>query len=105
MGESGARILDAHLSVRNAGNGEVIVANSKADGSFVVPDLLPGQYVVTASAAGYAASQATVTINGPGDVVANFVLHGGHRQGGSVESFKRAPASPLLQVSREIPSV
>src|SRR6266852_3501239 len=84
--ESGSRIPSAHLSVRNTANNETISVIAREDGSYVVPKSLPGKYVVTASAVGYGTAQATVTINGTSDAVANFVLHRSARQAGSTVS-------------------
>jgi len=81
--ESGSRIPSAHLSVRNTANNDTISVIAREDGSYVVPNSLPGKYVVTASAVGYGTAQATVTINGTSDAVANFVLHRSARQAGS----------------------
>ena len=81
--ESGSRIPNAHLSIRNTGNGKALVANGKEDGSYSVPNLAPGNYEVTATASGFASARASVTIRASADQVANFVLHAGNGQAAS----------------------
>ncbi len=81
--ESGFRIPNAHLSVRNTGNGKTVFTNGKEDGSYSVPNLVPGNYEVTATASGFVAVRATVTIRFAADQVANFVLHPGNGQAAS----------------------
>ena len=81
--ESGSRIPNAHLSIRNAKNGKTVLADGKEDGSFSVPDLLPGDYEVTATASDFVVARASVTIRADADEVADFVLHAGSKQAGS----------------------
>ncbi|HYR89898.1 MAG TPA: carboxypeptidase regulatory-like domain-containing protein, partial [Terriglobia bacterium] len=81
--ESGSRIPNAHLSIRNTGNGKTVFANGKKDGSYSVPNLVPGDYEVTVTASGFAAARASVTIGASADEVANFVLHPGGGQAAS----------------------
>jgi len=40
VSESGSRILNAHLSIRNTGNGKTVFTNGKEDGSYSVPNLV-----------------------------------------------------------------
>src|SRR5882672_8418772 len=81
--ESGSRIPNAHLSIRNTGNGKTVFTNGKEDGSYSVPNLVPGDYEVTATASGFVAARASVTIRAAADQVANFVLHPGSGQAAS----------------------
>ena len=81
--ESGSRIPNAHLSIRNAGNGKTVLADGKEDGTFSVPDLVPGDYEVTATASGFIAARLSVTIRAAADQLANFVLHPGKGQAAS----------------------
>src|SRR5258708_35043141 len=60
--ESGSRIPNAHLSIRNTGSGETVSAIGKEDGSYTVPNLVPGDYEVTATAPGFATARVAVTI-------------------------------------------
>src|SRR5882672_3800363 len=81
--ESGSRISNAHLSIRNKKNGKTVVVNGKEDGSYSVPNLAPGDYEATATALGLVAAHATVTTRATADHVANFVLHPGNGQAAS----------------------
>lgn len=51
--ESGALVPAAKITVTNAGTNEVRVAAPFADGEYSVPQLLPGEYMVSAEAAGF----------------------------------------------------
>ncbi len=81
--ESGSPIPNAHLSIRNTGNGKIIFTNGKEDGSYSVANLVPENYEVTATAAGFAAARVSVTMRAAADQVANFVLHPGNGQAAS----------------------
>lgn len=81
--ESGSRIPNAHLSIRNTGNGKAVFANGGKDGSYRVPNLVPGNYEVSATAPGFVTARASVTIRADADEVAGFVLHPGNEQVGS----------------------
>src|SRR5260370_11251062 len=80
---AGSRIPNAHLSIRNAGSGETVSATGKEDGSYTVPNLVPGNYEVTATAPGFATARVAVTIRADADEVADVVLHPGNEQAGS----------------------
>ncbi len=80
---SGSRIPNAHLSIRNTGSGETVSATGKEDGSYTVPNLVPGNYEVTATAPGFATARVAVTIRADADEVADVVLHPGNEQAGS----------------------
>jgi hypothetical protein len=71
---SGSHISNAHIFVKNVGNGKTFSGATKEDGTYVISNLAPGTYEVTASAAGVAAARATVKIRAGTDEVANFVL-------------------------------
>src|SRR5258708_16398722 len=58
---SGSRIPNAHLSIRNTGSGETVSATGKEDGSYTVPNLVPGNYEVTATAPRFATARVAVT--------------------------------------------
>ena len=50
---SGASIAGAIVTALNGATGQTRTAISSADGSFVLPDLVIGQYGVTAQASGF----------------------------------------------------
>src|SRR5690349_19526763 len=57
---SGSPIPNTHLSIRNKTNGNSITAVSGEDGSYRVSDLSPGDYEVSATAAGFVVARASV---------------------------------------------
>jgi hypothetical protein len=80
---SGSRVPNAHLFIKNTGNGNTVSAAAKEDGSYTVPNLVPGNYEVSAAAPGFAVARASVTISAEADVVANLALQVDNRQAGS----------------------
>ncbi len=75
--KSGSRVPSAHLSIRNTDNGSSVFATGKEDGSYIVSNLAPGKYEVTASAPGFESASVRVTIRSDTDAVADVVLHTG----------------------------
>ncbi len=71
---SGSPIPNTHLSIRNVTSGNSITATSSEDGSYRVSDLSPGNYEVSATATGFVAARASVTIRADADAMLNFVL-------------------------------
>ena len=51
---SGAILPNAQISIRNVSTGLVRTVTSDSDGLYTAPNLLPGTYEITASAAGFA---------------------------------------------------
>lgn len=64
--EEGTPVAGAHVSARNTQSGETVQAVTAADGGYVLHDLVPGGYVVTFTAEGFAKQQSAVTITGAG---------------------------------------
>jgi len=81
--DSGVRVPNAHLSIRNIGNGNTATVTGKEDGSYSVPNLAPGNYEVTASARGFESASVPVKIRADADAVADLVLNPGKGQAGS----------------------
>ena len=59
---SGAVLPNAQVSIKNSANGSVRSIATNAAGLYTAPNLLPGDYVVSASAAGFAAEATNVTL-------------------------------------------
>ena len=50
---SGARISDATVSLKPAGNEAIFTASTSHDGQFTLPNLAPGAYILTAEQLGF----------------------------------------------------
>lgn len=55
---SGARVVDAGVSIANLHTGQAWALTTSTEGLFSIPALLPGEYRVTVTAAGFKASSA-----------------------------------------------
>jgi hypothetical protein len=71
---SGSHIANAHITIKNTGNGETKATTANEDGSFTIGNLSPGTYEITVSAPGFAESKDTVIIGVGTNQVANIVL-------------------------------
>src|SRR5713226_4622621 len=71
---SGSPIPNAHITIKNTGNGETKASTANEDGSFTIGNIPPGTYEITISASGFAEARDTV-IRGVGtNQLANIVL-------------------------------
>ncbi|MBS1875947.1 MAG: TonB-dependent receptor [Acidobacteria bacterium] len=59
---SGAAIPAAHVAVRSVGTGSVRNANTSADGTYTITNLLPGEYTVTVTMTGFATAEHKLTL-------------------------------------------
>src|SRR5229473_2503156 len=80
---AGARIANARVVLKNAGNGSTTSAITKEDGTYRVSSLTPGRYEVSVSAAGFAGTQTMVTMDASSDQIANFVLQATNQAAGT----------------------
>jgi hypothetical protein len=78
---SGAPVANARLVLKNSASSETRSVTVNSDGTYMVPNLLPGTYEITASAQGFAYAHATVVISADGKPVANIVLQAGNALG------------------------
>ena len=76
--QSGARVTNAQLLLKDTTNGETKSVTSNTDGSFSFTDLLPGRYELTASKDGLSEIHTTLTINADANAVVNLVMHAGN---------------------------
>ena len=77
--ESGAAIAACKVSIKNVATGEVREVTTNSDGFYVAPNLLPGEYEVTASATGFSTLiQKNVTLTVGTEQPLNLTLHVGN---------------------------
>lgn len=59
---SGAAITGATVTIKNTATGEATQAETDSSGSYVVKNLVPGDYEVSVSAPGFASKTSTITV-------------------------------------------
>lgn len=74
---SGARIPRAQISIQNRATGVTRVVAANDEGFYNAPNLLPGDYEVTASAAGFETWVSTLTLTVGADLVLNLAMQVG----------------------------
>src|SRR5437016_4019065 len=74
---SGAPVANARLILKNITTSSVRSITVNSDGSYLVANLVPGTYEITASAQGFAEAHTTVGISADGKPVVNFVMQAG----------------------------
>ncbi|MBZ5643123.1 MAG: TonB-dependent receptor [Acidobacteriia bacterium] len=90
---SGAVIVGAQISIKNAGTGVTRTLTTDTAGFYSAPNLLPGVYEVTAAAAGFSTSvQSNVTLSVGAQQLLNIAL-------------KVGEASQTVQVTESAPTV
>jgi hypothetical protein len=70
----GSRITTARVFIKNIENGDTKSVSAKRDGSYVIRNLPPGTYEITASAPGFADMRTTEVISADGKPVLNLVI-------------------------------
>ncbi len=77
--ESGAAIAGCTISIKNVGTGDIREVPTNSDGFYTAPNLLPGNYEVTASATGFSTLvQKNVTLTVGAEQPLNLTLHVGN---------------------------
>src|SRR5438876_6212447 len=74
---SGTSVANARLILKNITTTSVRSITVNSDGSYLVANLVPGTYEITASAQGFAEAHTTVEISADGKPVVNFVMQAG----------------------------
>lgn len=93
---SGAALPGAKVSIENLGTGVAREVSSDKDGFFTAPNLLPGEYAITVSAAGFATQvQRGVTLTVGGQQVLNFNM----RVGNVSEKVEVVGEAPVVQLT------
>src|SRR5215471_17113784 len=62
LDQSGAAVPNVTITVRGVGTGVTRTVTSAEAGTYTVTNLLPGEYVVSSSASGFAATEQRVTV-------------------------------------------
>ena len=75
--QSGAAVPNATITVKSAETGITRGAASNGSGAYIVTNLLPGEYTVTAAAPGFAQSAEKVTVTIGGKITADLKLEVG----------------------------
>ncbi|MGB9067870.1 MAG: TonB-dependent receptor [Candidatus Acidiferrales bacterium] len=96
MDASGSTIPQAHISIKNLATGVDTPVVTNANGVYSAPNLLPGSYEVSASAAGFAMEvQTGITLTVGGQQVLDFTLQVGQ----VVQKVEVTGAAPLMQLA------
>jgi outer membrane receptor protein involved in Fe transport len=94
--QTGAAIADAQISIMNSRTNVTRTATTNSDGFYTVPNMLPGDYVVTATAAGFAETVATgITLT----VGAQQSVNVSMRVGASTQRVEVTGAAPLVDLT------
>src|SRR3989449_10275707 len=92
--QNGTALADAEVSARNVQNGVTRSATSRADGSYILPGLPPGNYDLSVRHIGFAPQRRQVIVQIGATLLADFTL-----QAGAVElqvvTVEAAPAIEL----------
>jgi len=98
---SGKAIPSARVSVKNAGSVQSIESQTDAAGRYSVPNLAPGEYVVSISAEGFSSKDVQVTVTGAGPQALDLLLNPAPAQQPATQALPNAPstapASPSLE--------
>jgi hypothetical protein len=71
---SGTPVVNARLVLKNSANSDTRSVTGNSDGTYLVGNLAPGTYEITASAQGFEDAHATVAISSDGKPVVNLVM-------------------------------
>jgi len=71
---SGTPVANARLVLKNSANSDTTSATGNSDGTYLVPNLSPGTYQITASAQGFVDAHTTVVIGAESKLVVNLVM-------------------------------
>src|SRR5258708_31405486 len=76
---SGSPVPNARLIIKNGTSSDTTSVTVNGDGTYVVANILPGTYEITASAQGFADVHTTVQITADGTPVMNLVMEEGNK--------------------------
>ena len=78
---SGAPVANARLVLKNSATSDTRSVTVNSDGTYLVADLLPGTYEISASAPGFEDTHATVAISSAGKPAVNLVMRAANTSG------------------------
>src|SRR3979411_959424 len=81
---TGSPISNAKLTIKNLTTGAITDILGNDNGTFIVSDLVPAKYEITADAPGFTAARANVTITSDADQVVSIILYSVRDTGQSV---------------------
>jgi hypothetical protein len=93
--QSGAALPKADVSIRNSATGITRSVTTNPDGIYSAPNLTPGNYAVTVTAAGFAKTTANVTLSVGGEQVLNLGMH----VGAVTESVEVTTEAPTVNLT------
>ena len=91
---SGSAIPNARVSIKNRATDGTRVVVANADGFYTAPNLLPGEYQVTASTPGFETQVTNVTLTVGADLVLNLAM----RVGSLTEKIEITDAPPTIEL-------
>ena len=91
---SGAVVPQADISIKNTATGVVRTASTNEAGVFSAPNLQPGNYAVTATAAGFASQSTTLTLTVGAQQSLNLIL----KVGTSTQTVEITDAPPNINL-------
>ena len=74
---SGSVIPNAQITIRNTATGTVTTVTSNAQGFYSAPNLQPGDYILRATAGGFATTESHITLEVGGQPLVNIALQPG----------------------------
>jgi len=93
--QSGAVIPNAKIAIKNVDTGIVQTVSTNGEGIYSGPNLLPGNYEVTASASGFGSVQTTLTLTVGAQQTLNLVL----KVGASTQTVEITDTPPLMDLT------
>src|SRR5438477_7994228 len=91
---SGARVPRTQVSIQNRATGAIRVVASNDEGFYNAPNLLPGEYEVTASATGFQTRTAVLTLTVGQDLVLNVAM----QVGMATQSVEIKDTAPIVEL-------
>src|SRR5258705_12556141 len=87
---TGSPIANAKLTIKNLTTGAITDIIGNDNGTFIVGDLAPAKYEITADAPGFTAARANVTITADADQAVSIILYSVRDTGQSVSGVINA---------------
>lgn len=92
---TGGVVPNAEISIRNVATGVISTTTANADGFYRVPNLVPGNYEISASKAGFSQATATATLTVGNAQVVNLVM----QVGKTTQKVEVTGAAPTVELA------